>query len=78
MLQERRRQYVCFQEMKRVGGATDMGAKRPRLGWPQAEVEGHPTLCVIKLGSTFLTLFATLRAINRLGGQVPFGFWGEL
>jgi hypothetical protein len=29
MLEERRRQYVCFQEMKRVVGATDMGAKQP-------------------------------------------------
>ena len=29
MLEERRRQYVCFQEMKRVVGATDMGAILP-------------------------------------------------
>jgi hypothetical protein len=24
-----RRQYVCFQGMNRIGGATEMGAKRP-------------------------------------------------
>jgi hypothetical protein len=44
MLQGRHRQYVCFQEMQRVGGATDMGAILPAKQHDERPLSGMAQL----------------------------------